>query len=86
MCIRDSYNGIRYMTINGDEGEPGTFKDRFWLESEPHKMLEGAQIAALLVGCNRIYLYMRDEYPAVLEILKAEIEKLEKTNFWLVTM
>ena len=74
------------MTINGDEGEPGTFKDRFWLESEPHKMLEGAQIAALLVGCNKIYLYMRDEYPAVLEILKAEIEKLEKTNFWLVPM
>ena len=84
--IVNSYNGIRYMTINGDEGEPGTFKDRFWLESEPHKMLEGAQIAALLVGCNKIYLYMRDEYPAVLEILKAEIEKLEKTNFWLVPM
>ena len=44
-------------------------------------MLEGAQIAALLVGCSKIYLYMRDEYPAVLEILKSEIEKLEKTNF-----
>ena len=72
------------MTINGDEGEPGTFKDRFWLESEPHKMLEGAQIAALLVGCSKIYLYMRDEYPAVLEILKSEIEKLQKTNFWLI--
>ena len=84
--IVNSYNGIRYMTINGDEGEPGTFKDRFWLESEPHKMLEGAQIAALLVGCNKIYLYMRDEYPAVLEILKAEIKKLEKTNFWLVPL
>ena len=43
--IVNSYNGIRYMTINGDEGEPGTFKDRFCLESEPHKMLEGAKIA-----------------------------------------
>ena len=82
--IVNSYDGTKYMTVNGDEGEPGTFKDRFWLESEPHKMLEGAQIAALLVGCSKIYLYMRDEYPAVLEILKSEIEKLEKTNFWLI--
>ena len=84
--IVNSYNGVRYMTINGDEGEPGTFKDRFWLESNPHKMLEGAQIAALLVGCSKIYLYMRDEYPAVLEILKLEIEKLKKTSFWLIPM
>ena len=84
--IVNSYPGIRYMTINGDEGEPGTFKDRFWLESKPHKMLEGAQIAALLVGCSKIYLYMRDEYPAVLEILKSEIEKLKKTQFWLIPM
>ena len=82
--IVNSYEGIRYMTINGDEGEPGTFKDRFWLEKKPHKMLEGAQIAALLVGCSKIYLYMRDEYPAVLEILKSEIEKLKKTHFWLI--
>ena len=66
------------MTINGDEGEPGTFKDRFWLESEPHKMLEGAQIAALLVGCNKIYLYMRDEYPAVLEILNLKLRSYKK--------
>ncbi|MFL2802201.1 MAG: hypothetical protein ACJ0DD_05510 [Paracoccaceae bacterium] len=56
----NSYNGVRYMTINGDEGEPGTFKDRFWLESNPHKMLEGAQIAALLVGCSKIlFIYER---------------------------
>ena len=66
------YEGPRLMTINGDEGEPGTFKDRWWLESRPHRMLEGALIAAHVVGCERIYLYMRDEYPAVLEILRRE--------------
>ncbi|MEL6317579.1 MAG: NAD(P)H-dependent oxidoreductase subunit E, partial [Pseudomonadota bacterium] len=66
------YAGPRLMTVNGDEGEPGTFKDRHWLESAPHKMLEGAQIAAHVVGCERIYVYMRDEYPGVLEILRRE--------------
>ena len=71
------YDGPRLMTINGDEGEPGTFKDRFWLESAPHRMLEGALIAAHVVGCERIYLYMRDEYPAVLEILRREVAALE---------
>ncbi|MGR3342594.1 MAG: NAD(P)H-dependent oxidoreductase subunit E [Paracoccaceae bacterium] len=71
------YDGPRLMTINGDEGEPGTFKDRWWLETRPHTMLEGALIAAHVVGCERIYLYMRDEYPAVLEILRAEIAALE---------
>ena len=80
----NGYDGPRLMTINGDEGEPGTFKDRYWLESQPHKMLEGAQIAAQLVGCRKIYLYMRDEYPAVLEILRIEIAKLELKTFWRV--
>ena len=56
----------RLMTINGDEGEPGTFKDRYYLEREPHCMFEGALIAAWAVEAERIYLYMRDEYPAVL--------------------
>ena len=71
------FDGPRLMTINGDEGEPGTFKDRWWLERDPHRMFEGALIAAWAVGCARIYLYMRDEYPAVLEILKREIAALE---------
>lgn len=66
------YAGPRSMTINGDEGEPGTFKDRWWLEREPHRMIEGALIAAHVVGCDHIYVYMRDEYPAVHEILKRE--------------
>ncbi|MEM1046929.1 MAG: NAD(P)H-dependent oxidoreductase subunit E [Pseudomonadota bacterium] len=72
-----SYPGPRLMTVNGDEGEPGTFKDRVYLESDPHRMFEGALIAAWAVGAERCYIYMRDEYPAVLEILKREIERLE---------
>ncbi len=71
------YPGPRLMSINGDEGEPGTFKDRHYLESDPHRFLEGALIAAWAVGCERCYVYMRDEYPAVLEILRREMAKLE---------
>ncbi len=72
-----SYAGPRFMTINGDEGEPGTFKDRWYLERDPHRTLEGAMIAAHAVDAQRIYFYMRDEYPAVLEILRREIAALE---------
>jgi NADH:ubiquinone oxidoreductase subunit F (NADH-binding)/NADH:ubiquinone oxidoreductase subunit E len=75
-----SYPGPRLMTINGDEGEPGTFKDRFYLERDPHQMFEGALIAAWAVEAERIYLYMRDEYPAVLHILAHEIAALEKAG------
>jgi len=74
------YAGPRLMTVNGDEGEPGTFKDRWWLEKHPHRMLEGAQIAAHVVGCERIYLYMRDEYPQIHEILRREIAALERAG------
>lgn len=72
-----SYPAPRLMTINGDEGEPGTFKDRHILEASPHAMLEGALIAAWAVEAEAIYLYMRDEYPAVLAILAREIAALE---------
>ena len=71
------YPGPRLMTINGDEGEPGTFKDRWFLERDPHRTLEGALIAAHAVEAQRIYFYMRDEYPAVLHILRTEIAALE---------
>src|SRR3546814_20951329 len=64
------------MSINADEGEPGTFKDRHYLESDPHRFLEGPLIAAWAVGCERCYIYLRDEYPAVREILLQEIAKL----------
>ncbi len=72
-----SYPGPRLMSINGDEGEPGTFKDRWFLERDPHRTLEGALIAAHAVEAERIYFYMRNEYPAVLEILRREIAALE---------
>jgi NADH:ubiquinone oxidoreductase subunit F (NADH-binding)/NADH:ubiquinone oxidoreductase subunit E len=72
-----SYPGPRLMSINGDEGEPGTFKDRWFLERDPHRTLEGALIAAHAVEAQRIYFYMRDEYPAVLQILRQEIGALE---------
>ena len=67
----------RLMAVNGDEGEPGTFKDRVYLETEPHKFLEGMAIAAWAVEAEQVFLYIRDEYPAVLKILKAELPKLE---------
>ena len=69
--------GPRLMAVNGDEGEPGTFKDRIYLESEPHKFLEGMLIAAWAVEAEQVFIYMRDEYPAVLKILKARDPKLE---------
>ena len=69
--------GPRYLAVNGDEGEPGTFKDRYYLERTPHLFLEGMLIAAWAVEAERAYIYMRDEYPAVLHILAAEIAKLE---------
>ena len=69
--------GPRLMAVNGDEGEPGTFKDRHYLEREPHRFLEGMLIAAWAVEAQAVFLYMRDEYPAVLKLLKAELAKLE---------
>ena len=69
--------GPRYLAVNGDEGEPGTFKDRYYLERTPHLFLEGMLIAAWAVEAETCFIYMRDEYPVVLEILRAEIEKLE---------
>ena len=71
------YPGPRVMAVNGDEGEPGTFKDRWYLERTPHLFLEGMLIAAWAVEAERVYLYMRDEYPAVLHILRTEIAALE---------
>src|SRR6185312_6984655 len=68
--------GPRLMAVNGDEGEPGTFKDRYYLEREPHKFLEGMLIAAWAVQAEQVFIYIRDEYPAVLKILKAELAKL----------
>ena len=69
--------GPRYLAVNGDEGEPGTFKDRFHLERRPHLFLEGMLIAAWAVEADTCFIYMRDEYPAILQILATEIAALE---------
>ena len=67
----------RYLVVNADEGEPGTFKDRFYLERQPHVFMEGMLIAAWAVDAARIYIYLRDEYPAIQVILQREIAALE---------
>jgi len=69
--------GPRLMAVNADEGEPGTFKDRYFLETDPHRVLEGMLIGAHLVEAPEIYFYLRDEYPACREILMREIAALE---------
>ena len=75
--IVSKYNGKKYVAVNGDEGEPGTFKDRTYLERDPHRFLEGALIASLFLKASNVYIYMRDEYPSVIKILSDEILKLE---------
>lgn len=72
--------GPRYLAVNGDEGEPGTFKDRYYLERVPHVFLEGMLIAAWAVEAETVFIYMRDEYPAVLDILACEIGALEEAG------
>ena len=73
-------DGPRYLAVNGDEGEPGTFKDRYYLEREPHVFLEGMLIGAWAVEAETCFIYMRDEYPAVLHILAKEIAALEQAG------
>jgi len=67
----------RLLAINIDEGEPGTFKDRYYLERDPHRFLEGALIAASTVGIAEIYIYLRDEYAGCREILEREVKALQ---------
>jgi formate dehydrogenase beta subunit len=67
----------RLMAINIDEGEPGTFKDRYYLERDPHRFIEGALIAAWAVGIDAIYIYLRDEYHGCRAILESEIAALQ---------
>ncbi len=70
----------RLMAVNADEGEPGTFKDRYYLGLDPHRFLEGMLIAAWVVEAAEIYLYIRDEYPELRLMLVEEIKKLEDAN------
>ena len=77
--VRDG-KAPRYLAVNGDEGEPGTFKDRYFLEREPHMFLEGMLVAAWAVEAEKCFVYIRDEYPAALEILAREISELERAG------
>src|SRR5260370_1256395 len=70
--------GPRLMAVNGDEGEPGTFKDRFYLLRDLHRFLEGTLIGAHIVDATDVYIYIRDEYPAALKVLPLELAKLPK--------
>ena len=70
----------RLMAVNIDEGEPGTFKDRTYLERDPHRFLEGMLIAAHVVGIDVIYIYLRDEYHACRQVLEAELQKLKANS------
>jgi NADH:ubiquinone oxidoreductase subunit F (NADH-binding)/NADH:ubiquinone oxidoreductase subunit E len=67
----------RLMAVNIDEGEPGTFKDRVYLERDPHRFLEGMLIAAWAVGISAIYIYLRDEYHGCRALLETELSKLQ---------
>ena len=57
------------MCINGDEGEVGTFKDKYYLDNDPHRFLEGTLIAAHMVSADKCFIYMRDEYPGIIKML-----------------
>ncbi|MBC6414080.1 MAG: NAD(P)H-dependent oxidoreductase subunit E [Chromatiales bacterium] len=68
----------RYLAVNIDEGEPGTFKDRYYLERDPHRFFEGMLIAAFVVELDAIYIYLRDEYAGLRKMLAQELELLQK--------
>jgi NADH:ubiquinone oxidoreductase subunit F (NADH-binding)/NADH:ubiquinone oxidoreductase subunit E len=70
----------RYLAVNGDEGEPGTLKDRHYLETDPHGFLEGLLIAAKVIGVAAAYIYLRDEYPALHKVVATELDALRKAG------
>jgi formate dehydrogenase beta subunit len=72
--------GPRLMAVNADEGEPGTIKDRYYLERDPHRAIEGMLIGAWAVEARTVYFYLRDEYPAIREILLREFAALKEAG------
>jgi formate dehydrogenase beta subunit len=70
----------RLLAVNADEGEPGTFKDRYFIETDPHRLIEGMLIAAWVVEATEAYIYLRDEYPQCREILEHEIAAVEEAG------
>jgi formate dehydrogenase beta subunit len=77
-AIVAAQSGDKLLVVNADEGEPGTFKDRHYLERKPHQFFEGMLIAAYLVGTKTCYIYLRDEYPQVANLLANEMVVLQK--------
>ncbi len=76
----------RLMAVNIDEGEPGTFKDRFYLESDPHRFIEGLLVAAWAVGVEAVYVYLRDEYHGARALLARELAALPELGLTLPTI
>jgi formate dehydrogenase len=72
--------GPRLMAVNADEGEPGTFKDRHYLETDPHRVLEGMLVGAWVVEATEVYFYLRDEYPQIRAVLARELASLEEAG------
>jgi NADH:ubiquinone oxidoreductase subunit F (NADH-binding)/NADH:ubiquinone oxidoreductase subunit E len=70
----------RLCAINIDEGEPGTFKDRYYMLSDPHRFLEGMLIAAQVIGIDSCYIYIRDEYPSVIRVLEQAVNDLSQRS------
>jgi NADH:ubiquinone oxidoreductase subunit F (NADH-binding) len=70
----------RLLAVNIDEGEPGTFKDRWLLERDPHRFLEGMLIAAWAVGAEAVYIYLRDEYHGCRALLQRELPRCRPTR------
>ena len=68
----------RLIAINIDEGEPGTFKDRYYLEKDPHRFIEGTLIAHWAIEAEDIYIYLRDEYAGCRKLLERELESLKE--------
>ena len=77
-----SYNAPRLMCINADEGEPGTFKDRYYLNKDPHRFIEGTLVAAKLVEAEKCYIYIRDEYYGLIKLIEKQINILEEKNIF----
>ena len=74
--------GPRYLAVNADEGEPGTFKDRYYMERHPALFIEGVLIAAKVIDAEKCYIYLRDEYPAIRKILEVELDKLVRAGIF----
>ena len=70
------------LAVNGDESEPGTFKDRHYLETDPHRFIEGMLLAAWVVAADAVYIYLRDEYPHLRALLQRELATVTAAGLW----